>query len=45
MPTLDDLVADLAAVIEAAGVSSPVLFGTHNGGAVAAAYAASNPVP
>jgi class 3 adenylate cyclase/pimeloyl-ACP methyl ester carboxylesterase len=45
VPTLDDLVADLAAVIEAAGVKAPVLFGTHNGGAVAAAYAASHPVP
>jgi class 3 adenylate cyclase len=43
-PTLDDLVADLEAVIEAAGVREPILFGTHNGGAVAAVYAARHPV-
>ena len=38
-PTIEDLVADLEAVVEAAGVRDPVLFGTHNGGAVAALYA------
>ena len=43
-PTLDDLCRDLEAVIEAAGVTDPVLFGTHNGGAVAAVYAARHPV-
>ena len=43
-PTLADLVRDLAAVIDAAGVTDPVLFGTHNGGAVAALYAALYPV-
>ena len=43
-PTIEDLVADLGAVIEAAGVSDPVLFGTHNGGAVAALYASRHPV-
>jgi len=43
-PVLDDLVADLEAVVEAAGVSEPVLFGTHNGGAVAAVYATRHPV-
>lgn len=43
-PTLDDLVADLEAVIAAADVRDPVLFGVHNGGAVAAAYAARHPV-
>jgi class 3 adenylate cyclase len=43
-PTLDDLVADLEAVIGAAGVREPVLFGTHNGGAVAAVYASRHPV-
>jgi class 3 adenylate cyclase/alpha-beta hydrolase superfamily lysophospholipase len=43
-PSLDDLVADLEEVIAAAGVADPVLFGAHNGGAVAAAYAARHPV-
>jgi class 3 adenylate cyclase len=43
-PNLTDLVGDLAAVIDAAGVTDPVLFGTHNGGAVAALYAAAHPV-
>ncbi len=43
-PTLDDLVDDLAMVIEAAGVRDPILFGTHNGGAVAAVYATAYPV-
>jgi class 3 adenylate cyclase len=45
MPTVEDLARDLATVIEAAGLTEPVLFGTHNGGAVAATYAASHPVP
>jgi class 3 adenylate cyclase/pimeloyl-ACP methyl ester carboxylesterase len=45
VPTLDDLVADLAEVIRAAGLIDPILFGSHNGGAVAAAYAATRPVP
>ncbi|HVA09357.1 MAG TPA: adenylate/guanylate cyclase domain-containing protein [Acidimicrobiales bacterium] len=44
MPSLDDLVEDLAAVIAAAGVTEPVLFGSHNGGAVAVAYAVKYPV-
>jgi class 3 adenylate cyclase len=43
-PNLADLVGDLAAVIDAAEVTDPVLFGTHNGGAVAALYAATHPV-
>ena len=43
-PNLTDLVDDLAAVMDAAGVTDPVLFGTHNGGAVAALYAAAHPV-
>ena len=43
-PGLEDLVADLEAIVEAAGVSDPVLFGTHNGGAVAALYATRHPV-
>ncbi len=43
-PTLEDLVADLRAVIEAAGITDPVLFGSHNGGAVAATYATKYPV-
>jgi class 3 adenylate cyclase/alpha-beta hydrolase superfamily lysophospholipase len=43
-PTLDDLVADLEAVTQAAGVTDPVLFGTHNGGAVAAVYASRHSV-
>jgi class 3 adenylate cyclase/alpha-beta hydrolase superfamily lysophospholipase len=43
-PTLEDLVLDLEAVIEAAGVNDPILFGTHNGGAVAALYATRHPV-
>lgn len=38
-PTMDDLVADLEAVIGVCGVADPVLFGMHNGGAVAALYA------
>jgi class 3 adenylate cyclase/alpha-beta hydrolase superfamily lysophospholipase len=43
-PTLEDLVADLGAVIEAAGITDPILFGSHNGGAVAVAYATAHPV-
>jgi class 3 adenylate cyclase len=43
-PTMEDLVADLEAVIEAARVTDPILFGTHNGGAVAALYAGRHPV-
>jgi hypothetical protein len=43
-PTLEDLVLDLEAVIDAAGASDPILFGTHNGGAVAAVYASRHPV-
>jgi class 3 adenylate cyclase len=43
-PSLDDLVEDLEAVMAAAGVQEPVLFGTHNGGAVAALYASRRPV-
>ena len=44
VPTLDDLVADLEVVLDAAGVQDPVLFGMHNGGAVAAVYASRHPV-
>jgi class 3 adenylate cyclase len=44
VPTVDDLVADLEAVIGAAGVTDPVLFGCHNGAAVAAVYASRHPV-
>jgi class 3 adenylate cyclase len=44
VPTIEDLVADLEAVIEAAGVADPVLFGMHNGGAVAAVYTSRHPV-
>jgi class 3 adenylate cyclase/pimeloyl-ACP methyl ester carboxylesterase len=44
VPIVDDLVADLEAVIAAAGVSEPVLFGCHNGAAVAAVYASLHPV-
>jgi class 3 adenylate cyclase len=43
-PTLSDLVSDLEAVIESTGISDPVLFGTHNGGAVAVVYATRHPV-
>lgn len=43
-PTIDDLVSDLESVIQATGISDPVLFGTHNGGAVAAVYATGHPV-
>ena len=44
VPTVDDLVADLESVVAATAVSDPVLFGTHNGGAVAAVYASRHPV-
>jgi class 3 adenylate cyclase len=44
LPTIDDLVADLRSVIIAAGVTDPILLGTHNGGAVAAVYASRYPV-
>jgi pimeloyl-ACP methyl ester carboxylesterase len=43
-PTIDDLVDDLETVIAASGVRDPVLFGTHNGGAVTAVYATRHPV-
>ncbi len=43
-PMIEDLVADLEAVVTAAGLSEPVLLGTHNGGAVAALYATRHPV-
>ena len=43
-PVLNDLVLDLEAVIEAADIDDPILLGTHNGGAVAAVYAARHPV-
>ena len=42
-PTMEDLVADLKAVIAASGLTEP-LFGTHNGGTVAALYATRHPV-
>jgi pimeloyl-ACP methyl ester carboxylesterase/class 3 adenylate cyclase len=44
IPTIEDLVADLAAVVDAAGVRAPALVGFHDGGAVAAVYAAMHPV-
>jgi class 3 adenylate cyclase/pimeloyl-ACP methyl ester carboxylesterase len=44
VPTVDDLVRDLETVIAAAGVTEPVLFGMHNGAAVAAVYATRHPV-
>jgi len=44
VPTVNDLVADLEAVMSAAGISDPILFGTHNGAAVAAVYASRHPV-
>ncbi|MGO9853690.1 MAG: adenylate/guanylate cyclase domain-containing protein [Acidimicrobiales bacterium] len=43
-PTVDDLVNDLEAVVAAAGMSDPILFGMHNGAAVAAVYATRHPV-
>jgi class 3 adenylate cyclase len=44
VPSIDDLVADLEAIVAATGVIDPVLFGMHNGGAVAAVYATRHPV-
>ena len=44
VPTIDDLVADLEAVVAARGIENPVLFGMHNGGAVAAVFASRHPV-
>jgi class 3 adenylate cyclase len=44
LPDIDELVEDLEAVIKAAGVTDPILFGSHNGGAVAAAYAVGHKV-
>jgi pimeloyl-ACP methyl ester carboxylesterase len=44
LPTIDDLADDLEAVITKADIDDPVLFGTHNGGAVAAVYASRHPV-
>ena len=43
-PTFDDLVTDLETVMDAAAVADPVLFGMHNGGAVAIAYSLRHPV-
>ena len=43
-PSIDDLATDLEAVMDAAAVSDPVLFGMHNGGAVAITYALRHPV-
>jgi class 3 adenylate cyclase len=43
-PTMHDLVGDLEAVVTASGVRDPVLFGFHNGGAVAIVYASTHPV-
>ena len=44
VPTIDDLVADLETVVAARGIENPVLFGMHNGGAVAAVFASRHPV-
>jgi class 3 adenylate cyclase/pimeloyl-ACP methyl ester carboxylesterase len=44
VPTIDDLVADLEAVVAVRGIENPVLFGMHNGGAVAAVFASRHPV-
>jgi class 3 adenylate cyclase/pimeloyl-ACP methyl ester carboxylesterase len=44
VPTIDDLVADLETVVAVRGIENPVLFGMHNGGAVAAVYASRHPV-
>jgi len=43
-PSVNDLADDLEAIVAAAGVSIPVLFGLHNGVAVAAVYATRHPV-
>jgi class 3 adenylate cyclase len=44
VPTVDDLVTDLEAIVVATGAVDPVLFGMHNGGAVAAVYASRHRV-
>jgi class 3 adenylate cyclase len=44
VPNVDDLATDLEAVVAAAGVTEPILLGTHNGAAVAAVYATRHPV-
>lgn len=43
LPTIEERVDDLRAVLEAAGCEAPVLFGGSEGGQIAALYAASNP--
>ena len=43
-PAFEELVDDLDAVMTRAETHDPVLFGSHNGGAVAAAYAAGHPL-
>lgn len=43
-PGFEELVDDLAAVMASAGADDPVLFGSHNGGGVAALYAADHRV-
>lgn len=42
-PTLDDLVADLEAVVDAAGLDRFALLGKSQGGAISVAYAARHP--
>jgi class 3 adenylate cyclase len=44
VPNVEDLVADLEAVVASAGVTDPILLGTHNGAAVAAVYTTRHPV-
>jgi pimeloyl-ACP methyl ester carboxylesterase len=43
LPTLEDLVDDLAAVIEDVGSDRPVLFGFSDGGSLCAMFAATRP--
>jgi pimeloyl-ACP methyl ester carboxylesterase/tRNA A-37 threonylcarbamoyl transferase component Bud32 len=43
LPTLDERVDDLIAVLDAAGVKAPVLFGISEGGPVAIQFAATYP--
>jgi pimeloyl-ACP methyl ester carboxylesterase/class 3 adenylate cyclase len=43
LPTLEDLVDDLAVVIEDVGADHPVLFGVSDGGGVCAMFAATRP--
>lgn len=43
VPRLDDLIADLEAVVDAAGLRRFVLLGSSQGGAIAVAYAARHP--